>query len=339
MVDLNKYLAEKYGLDLQGAEQQYQDQASSINTANLFSNLGDVIAGNRVGSNNAIFQQLNKQAKEDTIGRVKAEKEQMIADYDLNKKLKSDSDRNDKTSESAKFAQDSLVQVGFPPELVRNKSLNELESLSPYTKMIIDKQRQEQERKFKQEENQLKRQENQIKRQEQVKEKEIKLADLNAAQSKQLGNYKMGQLAEQQYQAATTGEEAFNPTKVGQLIDNSEWAPAWAKDEKANQAQAAMSSWVEVFLRDASGAAIPPSERMAYAQDYFPQPGDSQQVILNKAELRKQKMQNALQGAGRQAMSAQADEVPVQSPISPDAAAQELARRRQKKVVSNGRPE
>ena len=70
------------------------------------------------------------------------------------------------------------------------------------------------------------------------------------------------------------------------------------KNNKAIEAQAAQSAWVESYLRDASGAAIPPSERMAYAKDFFPQPGDSTDVVANKAQLRAQKMENARIAAG-----------------------------------------
>lgn len=136
----------------------------------------------------------------------------------------------------------------------------------------------------------------------------LKQQELNATQAKQLGNFQMGQAAEEQYNAAITNPQddslfnsGYDPTAPGQWIDNSEWAPNWLKNNKAVEAQAAQSNWVETFLRDASGAAIPISERMAYAKDYFPQPGDSPEVVKNKAALRQQKMQNSLVGAGPKA--------------------------------------
>lgn len=122
--------------------------------------------------------------------------------------------------------------------------------------------------------------------------------ELNATQAKALGNYEIGAKAEQQFQNAVANKDEYDPTAPGQWIDNSDWAPAWMKNSKANESQAAQSGWVETFLREASGAAIPPSERGAYAKDYFPQPGDSPQVVANKEALRKQKMQNSLIGAG-----------------------------------------
>jgi hypothetical protein len=122
--------------------------------------------------------------------------------------------------------------------------------------------------------------------------------ELGATQAKQVGLYNIGAKAEEQFNKAVADKNEYDPTGVGQWIDNSEWAPAWMKNSKAVEAQAAQANWVESFLRDASGAAIPPSERMAYAKDFFPQPGDTPEVVANKAEMRKQKMQNALIGAG-----------------------------------------
>lgn len=127
-----------------------------------------------------------------------------------------------------------------------------------------------------------------------------KATELNATEAKLLGNYEIGTMAEQQYKNAVADPNEYNPTESGQFIDNdtSGWVPNSWKNKKAVEANAAKSSWVETFLRTDSGAAIPPDERLAYAKDYFPQPGDTPQVIANKELLRKQKMQNALVGSG-----------------------------------------
>ncbi len=125
-----------------------------------------------------------------------------------------------------------------------------------------------------------------------------KSAELSSTEAKQLGLLKIGAEAENQYRNATAKSEDYDPTNPMEFIDNSEWAPAWLKSDKANQASSSQATWVENFLRDASGAAIPPSERMAYAKDYFPRPGDSDQVLANKQALREQKMRNAAVGSG-----------------------------------------
>lgn len=127
---------------------------------------------------------------------------------------------------------------------------------------------------------------------------------LKPEQAKQLGLYQLGAKAEEQYRTAVSDKNEYDPSSVGQVIDNSEWAPNWMKNDKAIEAQAAQANWVEAFLRDASGAAIPPSERGAYATDFFPQPGDTPAVIANKQALREQKMENArLSAGGEKAMN------------------------------------
>jgi hypothetical protein len=135
--------------------------------------------------------------------------------------------------------------------------------------------------------------------------RDAKAKEVNTAQAKQVANYEMGQAAEQQYKDAITPPDkdglfggGYDPTSSGQFIDNSKWAPNFLKNNNAIKAQAAQDNWIETFLRDASGAAIAPSERSAYASIYFPQPGDPQDVVANKEALRKQKMDAALIGAG-----------------------------------------
>ena len=131
-----------------------------------------------------------------------------------------------------------------------------------------------------------------------LKDKATKDKELSVAQAKQLGLYNSGMLAEQQFNDAVSNPEDYDPTEVGQVIDNSSWAPNWMKNNSAIKAQNAQSAWVEAYLRDASGAAIPPDERLAYAKDYFPMPGDPDDVVANKTKLRAQKMDNSRLAAG-----------------------------------------
>lgn len=129
-------------------------------------------------------------------------------------------------------------------------------------------------------------------------DKQKKNAEMSVPEAKQAGLYNLGLEAEKQYKEAVKDKSKYDPTKVGQVIDNSQWAPNWAKNDKAIAAQAAQANWVEAFLRDASGAAIPPSERMAYAKDFFAQPGDTAEVVANKDKLRQIKQENARVAAG-----------------------------------------
>lgn len=137
-------------------------------------------------------------------------------------------------------------------------------------------------------------------------EADFKKQELGAAQAKQLGHFKIGTEAEKQYQAAVAkGKKSgtWDPTAYSDSLDNSSLAPNFVKDPAAIEAQNAMSAWVETFLRDASGAAIPVGERLEYARDFFPMPGDTPQAVANKNKLRQQKMANAATGAGPKAMA------------------------------------
>lgn len=127
--------------------------------------------------------------------------------------------------------------------------------------------------------------------------KKQKADELSAVQAKQLGLAEIGQLANKQYEEAV--KEGFKPTEYSSKIDFMTMMPQFLKSDAGKKAVAAQSNWVEAYLRDASGAAIPPSERGAYADDFFPRPGDTDAIVANKAEMRKQKEQNALIGAGK----------------------------------------
>lgn len=131
-----------------------------------------------------------------------------------------------------------------------------------------------------------------------AEEKQAKEKELTAVQAKQLGLAEMGKKANEQYKAALA--KGFDPTSYspGDYASQIEMLPQWMKSDAGKEAMSAQASWVESYLRDASGAAIPPSERGAYAKDYFPRPGDTPEIVKNKEELRKQKEQSALVGAG-----------------------------------------
>jgi len=76
---ITDYLKKKYGENFEeDAKAKYNESLDSNNTANLFSNLGDVIAGKNVGSNNAYFQKQNELAKENTIGKIEKDKKSFI---------------------------------------------------------------------------------------------------------------------------------------------------------------------------------------------------------------------------------------------------------------------
>lgn len=122
-----------------------------------------------------------------------------------------------------------------------------------------------------------------------------------AMQIKKAGLAEIGEMAESQYQAAIAKGQAdgsFNPTDPKQFIDASRSSPEWMKSDAANEAMAAADSWIDSYLRDESGAAIPPDEKAEYYRTYFPQKGDTAQTVANKTALRRQKMAAARAAGG-----------------------------------------
>lgn len=129
-----------------------------------------------------------------------------------------------------------------------------------------------------------------------------KSGKMTPTQAKQRGLYEQGVKAEEQYNAAISGKgwDRYDPSSNFNWIDKNDWAPKLLKSKESIRAESAQDRWVEAFLRDASGAAIPPSERGAYAKDFFPVAGDSEQIVKDKAEARRVKMESAKRAAGEQ---------------------------------------
>lgn len=136
---LKKYLSDKYGLDYEkNAQDQYGEQLGRSNTANLFSNLGDVIAGNKVGSQNKYFEKLNQRAKDNTIGAIENDKKQFAADYDLNRKITEDTEKDaranserDINSQESKLAQSLAVKMGMNLEQAKALTADKFKTYSP----------------------------------------------------------------------------------------------------------------------------------------------------------------------------------------------------------------
>jgi len=69
-------------------------------------------------------------------------------------------------------------------------------------------------------------------------------------------------------------------------------------------ADAAESAFVEAILRSDSGAAVPPNEIIEGRRRYFPQPGDREDVIAAKKQMREQAIAGVIARAGTQAPKA-----------------------------------
>ena len=76
---LQKYLKDKYGENYDQKAQEDFDSARSQNRwAQLGSDIGDAIGGQKVGSGDQYFQNLNKQAKENTLGKVEKDRDMYV---------------------------------------------------------------------------------------------------------------------------------------------------------------------------------------------------------------------------------------------------------------------
>jgi hypothetical protein len=90
---------------------------------------------------------------------------------------------------------------------------------------------------------------------------------------------------------------------VGRALDSVPFvgggaATNWAQSDKYQQYKQAQSSFITAMLRQESGAAINKEEFNRYEKEYFPQPGDSQTVIKQKADLRATAIEQMKRAAG-----------------------------------------
>jgi hypothetical protein len=100
-------------------------------------------------------------------------------------------------------------------------------------------------------------------------------------------------------------DEAIKTIEVPSTAEN--WwlqkGPNFAQSEEGQKYANATEAWVLTYMRDQSGAEVPPREARQLAKVYFPQPGDSDGVIEQKEMLRKAALESVLTKAGRAAGS------------------------------------
>jgi hypothetical protein len=240
----------------------YEEKAGDINAAQAFANLGDVFAGQKVGSTAPYFQNVQSELKKDILTGEDTQRKNILDAY-----LKSKYAENLGTALQNKLATADITQKNKEADrALREKQVNIQEKALGLKGQALGMKSEKEE-------------------------------NLNAAQAKQLGLAEMGNLANKQYQEAISA--GFDPTAYKNLADFSDSVPQFAKSDLGKKAMAAQKAWVESYLRDASGAAIAASERSAYANDYFPRPGDTPEIVANKNALRAQKEKAALIGAGK----------------------------------------
>jgi hypothetical protein len=124
----------------------------------------------------------------------------------------------------------------------------------------------------------------------------------------------------------TLAREGFDPSKVRTQVETSVAGGITnpIAGEKAQRARQAQEQWSEAFLRVKTGAAATQGEVDRNIRTFFPQIGDTPQVIAQKARMRKQAEDDvaSMAGPAQQAPQSQALGVDLQ-----ELARQELKRR------------
>lgn len=129
---------------------------------------------------------------------------------------------------------------------------------------------------------------------------------VNQNEFRAAGFYSRANEAMKQYDAAIS--QGFDPTGQNSMLGEfgtqlrRDYSPRALNPKIDNQAIAAQDAFVMATLRPESGASIPPTEIEAQKRIYFPQPGDNEEVIANKAVLR-QKALESLKNEGQQALT------------------------------------
>lgn len=148
--------------------------------------------------------------------------------------------------------------------------------------------------KYKEFDNQFREKQFQQERFDKAEARKIDLAKIGADGKKEEKN-----IPQNVYAAATFGKRiedsnrqmedliagGYDPTSVTQAFKN-KLLPEVAKDEKQKLMEQAQRNFANAVLRRESGAAIAPSEFESATKQYFPQVGDSEEVLNQKKRAR-----------------------------------------------------
>lgn len=116
----------------------------------------------------------------------------------------------------------------------------------------------------------------------------------------------------------------------------------WLAPENAQKYQQAAEQWAEAYLRLKTGAATNQDEIRRNARAYFPQPGDSSAVIIQKNQMRARAIQDvsiiAGRGIDKQPASATPPGAPQPSPPTAPTPSSSGLREGQRGVSKSGKP-
>ena len=141
--------------------------------------------------------------------------------------------------------------------------------------------------------------------QDQVDARKIKIAEANAAVTASNKPATQTQITYANYaprlETADNTITSLTP-KVSALPLTSfllqEKLPSWLQTSDIQSYNQAKTNFINAVLRQESGAAISDTERASYDAQYFPQPGDSPEVIAQKAQNRAQVVSSYKDAAG-----------------------------------------
>jgi hypothetical protein len=109
----------------------------------------------------------------------------------------------------------------------------------------------------------------------------------------------------------------IDQTRLASQLDVGMASGTWtnpAASPVAQRARQAQEQWAEVFLRFKTGAASTEAEVKRNVRTFFPQPGDSKEVIEQKARMRKQASHDIGMAAGKEGGSAPSGNVRKYNP-------------------------
>ena len=121
------------------------------------------------------------------------------------------------------------------------------------------------------------------------------------------------------------GESTVGTSMAGAVPFIGDYVQRKAMSDSQQKYKQASDDWIRAKLRKESGAVIADTEMLREYQTYFPQPGDGQGVIAQKAQARKQAEQQMIQSAGRAAPKQ------TQAPLNADEQ-RYIAKRRQQGI-------
>lgn len=292
---LQKYLKDKYGENYDQKAQEDYDLARSQNRwAQLGSDIGDAIGGQKVGSGDQFFQGLNKQAKENTIGKIESDKNQYV------KGKKDAADLKDlMTREEIEMAQkdpnnrQSVIARALAKKY--NLPVQDTDSYKDVSQFMDPKKMMETEAASNVEfekQKQLRRMDQGFKEKENAMNRELELNKIAREESKKTDPRNLSGTDKARYDNALMVSKALDD--MGQALDKGQNTFSMVGD---NQYTAAERKAAEAFGRMQSGGAINKDEEKRFLA-MLPRSTDSKEMQRQKIIDQRNEMISRLKTLG-----------------------------------------